>query len=475
MCVQAKETQQVTCVNLAERLEEGTLKLATARYEIRDARRKLSDYSDQLGTTKHALQATEIQLKDANDELNRTKRNQCKQTKITSNSPTEGNSSCIGQLMEAHADLKAKDVMLKDVSSHLTQLHEEKLLAAATAEECSLHRKWLQPQVEECMVISSQDPVVKGNLSETKERGCSCEDTNTIAHCDGDKTTNSEEKFIARNLATEKDGNCTWQPGDLKTQEMMMGNCSRRLAQERESRLKVTATEKARARQINRVRSRLELKTVMLNECSMRLIEADENLTAFANALEHCASDLSSLQVERASAGVRECGDRQSAKLKDVSAKLAKCSEELTTAGETVRWKTQQNERCAENLVKERGRVQTLTTRLSDPELSCDHIIEQLRHRHQDLLDDLNLCHEREITERTTQGCVADEDQPPVNSYIKLLIVPLIMEGYLWLIWLTSILLMWLVYHLMKNRFETFLGIRGRRVEYGVRFRRRYR
>lgn len=484
--LKVKETQLFACNDFAERLEESSLKLATARFEIRNTLRTLNDCSDQLAETKHTLHATEIKLKDANDVLSRTKVDKCKLAKAASNSATkEEDSSCTRQLAEARANLKTKETMLKNVSSHMTQEREDKLLAAATAEECSLHRKWLQQRLEEYMIGLPQDPMiaVKGELPpETENRDCSCEDTNAVlrtTETGADKTTNRVEKVTNPNSSSERAGSdCSRQlteaRADLKTRETLSRNCSRRLARERESRTKATRTAEACARQLNRSRCRPE---PTARECDARLNDTRKNLSAASDALKQCVNDLSaSKEAERTV--VRDCGKRQSAKLKDVSAKLTKCDEELATAAETLRWKTKQNNKCAENLVQARGEVQSLTTQLTDTDLSCSQVVEGLQRRYQDSLADLELRHEQleQELKRTAQNCAGDDDLMMLKSpVIKLFLVPLIFGGYYWLTLSLFFLLLWFGYYVMMNRFGTLLGIRGRRVEYGVHFRRRYR
>ena len=478
--MQAKETQLIACNNLAERLEDETMKLTAARYEIRDPLRRRNDCSEQLTATKHVLNFTEIKLKDTNDVLNRTKADKCKQTKAASNSATEKDSGCIRQLAEAQSSLRAKETTLRNVSSHLTQEHKAKISAAATAEECSLHRKWLQQRLEEYMVLLSQDSVAKGELVDTKKRGCNCEDTNPCFHATEsgkDKSTNLIEKVVIPYSSTEKDGNCTQElkeaRADLKTQKVVSRNCSRHLAEERKNKTKATATADACARQLKDSRYSLELKTSTLSKCSTQLKEARKKLTSESFALERCTNDLSASKMERASAGVNQ---RDSAKLKDVLAKLTKCSEELATAGETVRWNTKQHNKCAENLVASRGEVQVLTTRLSDTEFSCDRIVQDLKRRHRDSLADLKLRYKLEM-EREAQRYAADDDEQTLVNPIKIFLVALIMEGYLWLMGITCILFLWFAYYVIRNKFHTLMGIRSGHIQYryGVNFRRRYR
>jgi len=120
---------------------------------------------------------------------------------------------------------------------------------------------------------------------------------------------------------------------------------------------------------------------------------------------------------------------------------------------------TKQHDRCAENLVEARAEVQSLHALLSETEFSCNHIIQEVKRRYQ-----------REM-ERAL-----DDDQMLV-SYIKLFLVPFVVEGYLWLMLVIAIMFLWLIgYCAVKNRFQTFLGIRrGVQYRYGVNFRTRYR
>jgi len=398
--MQAKETQLIACNNLAEILEDKTMKLTAARYEIRDPLRRRNDCSEQLTATKHVLNSTEIKLKDTNDVLNRTKADKCKQTKAASNSATEKDSGCIRQLAVAQSSLRAKETALRNVSSHLTQEHEAKLSAAATAEECSLHRKWLQQRLEEYMVFLSQDSVAKGELLDTKKRGCNCKDKNPCFHATEsgkDKTTNLVEKVVIPYSSTEKDGNCTQElkeaRADLKTRKVVSRNCSRHLAEERKNKTKATATADACAQctPIKRFAIQSGIEDLNAEQVQYPTEKGPEeiNIRVVRSGTLHQRLDAS--KMERASAGVKDYSERESAKLKYMLAKLTECSEELATAGETVRWKTKQHNKCAENLVA--------------------------------------------------------SDHAPLR--------------YLWLMGITCILFLWFAYYVIRNKFHTLMGIRS--------------
>jgi len=288
--VQAKETRLVVCNNLAERLEESTLKLRTARFEIRDMRRTLNSCSDRLTATTHALNASEVKLKDAIEMLNQTQGGgEREHTKAASNSAVREDSSCTEQLAEVLAYLKAKERMLISPREQ-----EDKLLATTTAEECSLDRKGLRRGVEENVVPLSPDPGKAGLPERKKQRRCNCEDMNAVsgaAESGGDKTTNRQEKVPS--LLAEKYANCSRQLTEARaertTREKMFRNCSARLAEERENRTKAAATDRACSRQLDELRRRLELEAASHSECDARLKDAETNFRAFASdAEERC-------------------------------------------------------------------------------------------------------------------------------------------------------------------------------------------
>ena len=289
--VQAKETRLVVCNNLAERLEESTLKLRTARFEIRDMRRTLNSCSDRLTATTHALNASEVKLKDAIEMLNQTQGGgEREHTKAASNSAVGEDSSCTEQLAEVLPYLKAK----KERMLISPQEQEDKLLATTTAEECSLDRKGLRRGVEENVVPLSPDPGKAGLPERKKQRRCNCEDMNAVsdaAESGGDKTTNRQEKVPS--LLAEKYANCSRQLTEARaertTRGKMFRNCSARLAEERENRTKDAATARACSRQLGELRRRLELEAASHSECDARLKDAETNFRAFASdAEERC-------------------------------------------------------------------------------------------------------------------------------------------------------------------------------------------
>jgi len=68
---QARESQQLSCGNVARRLEESVVRLAGARYEARDSARLLRDCGDRLAEAQRELNASQRKLNS--DEVSRGK------------------------------------------------------------------------------------------------------------------------------------------------------------------------------------------------------------------------------------------------------------------------------------------------------------------------------------------------------------------------------------------------------------------
>ena len=463
--------------------------MTAARYEAREMKRLLKDCSDQLAATKQTLHTAEKKLKDSSEVRNGTEYTREKigePVKATLDSATTEDSDCVRQLMEASANLQHQQMTLENCSSHLVQVRKDELTATATAKECSVHVKWLQQRLEEYM----QGEAEKDGLGKL---GCNCgrrskESKNvtnafrtTEYRCDNNKEP--VETGVNSDSANEQGGNCISQlteaRANLKTQEMWLRNCSSNLTQERKDKLSAAATAEECARQLNQSQHRLKVKTATLNQCQNQLKETHKNATTISSALEHCGKDLISRQkVEQA--GRKE----RSTKMKGESAKLANCTEKLTTALDTVRWNTEQKNRCAESLVKARGEVQSLTTRLSETRTT----IENLKLRQRDKLQDTRSDYETVINNLKLRQ---QENLETVISNLQLrheeemgqaaLLVPIYKSTFVVFLLFIYPCCIVKIYNLLAptyyaHRFQNFIGIRGRHVLYRVNFRRpRYR
>ena len=295
LCVQVKETQLVACDNLAQRLEENVLKLTSARYEVRDAKRMLGECSDQLVDHKRRLNAAETKLSDV---TNGPICSKYKQDKAASKSATEQDGNCTRQLVEARASLKNQELRLKNLSSHLIRERERRMTADSMAEECSRHRNWLQKQLEEYATLFSRDSAAAAEEQQRqrKNRGCDCvlqpKDTNKAT----DKTREPEQQVTASNSSTRDRESCVRQLAEvrenLKVQEKLSKNCSRRLEQERRNKTTATAAAETCELELSKTRRRLDTKTSSLTECDDRLKEAKRNLKTMSSAKDQCAADL---------------------------------------------------------------------------------------------------------------------------------------------------------------------------------------
>ena len=384
--IQAKEAQWVACNNLAQSLQENAVKLTTARYKARDIERTLNSCSDQLETTKQALRATEVKLKDANEVLSETGHTRDRAAKLVKRA-SEEESNCGRWLTETEASLQTERMALKNCSSRLVLVREDKLMAAATAEECSTQLKWLQQRLEEYMAVFIHGPVDTGELAGLNKQGCNCDRRSTAESNDvtgglreveggREKTTETAETAATADSANEECDNCTRQlteaRANLKAQEVTSKNCSRHLTKERSDRIAAAASAEECSGDLSQSQFRLELQTSILAQCENKLKVAHSDLTTLSSSLERCTKDSKSKpKVEQN--GPKECAcinEQKSTKSKCDPAKLSQCNEKLTTALDTVQWRTKQMNNCAENLVKSRGEVQSLAGRLAETE-SC--------------------------------------------------------------------------------------------------------
>jgi len=450
----------------------------------------LSECSDQLAATRQSLNTTDTKLKDAVKVPNGRDRGKDKTggkvVEHSSDSSAEKSSTCCRKLDEARADLHAQEMMMKNCSSRLAQARDDELAVAATAIECSHHRNWLQQQLEEYRALFLQNPVAKEDLPGVKKQDCDCAERSTRPNKGkeirraAESSTGPKETAETSDSANEQASSCvrrlTETQANLTVQETLLKNCSGRLKQERANKLAASATAKECARELDGSRDRLETKTATLAQCENEL---KQTKLALSNAMDRCPKGAKS-KPEAFKAGLGEDESNRpncrSTKSKVESAKLTKCNNELTTALETVRWKTKQLEKCADNLVRARGEVQSLTTTLSETNSAHETIVENLQHRCHEQLenvkDAMRYC-QKEI-EQVAAACEVDLLLVAIN--ISILVIVVILLLYYWLFRVVGYNLLLLLANYNARWFQILMGIRGRLVLYRVNFARpRYR
>lgn len=462
---------------MAQRLEENTAKLTAARYEARNLTRTLVDCSDQLVTTKRHLHTTEKQLQDADEFLISFGKEYIRDSAGESirRNTTTSDRKCRQELAEARSDLQTQKMTVQSCSSHLAQEREVKLSASATAEECSVQRTWLQREVEEYRALFSRGAVEKVETTGVRNRG----DNRHLPSADSSKVlkdshlaetesgkgetadaVNTESSRCIQRLAEER--------AHLNAQEMTLKNCTRNLVQERQERFLAFDSTQECVRELNKSQHIAKFKTAALTQCEYQLKEAQHNFKNISEVLKMCEKELSS----RSRAAVdwkkqaRECqGD---------PTKLTKCNEKLASASDTLRWKTQRLDECAENLVKTRGKVQKLKNVLAESESIQETIIENLNIRHQkelhDIVESLHRRHNDEL-QKTTVDCALHQIWDPIYKWTSVILLMLVTFSFLLPL---TVHLFLLLAHFVANTFGPLLGIRGRRVEFGVNFRNRW-
>ena len=430
--IQAKEAQLVACNSLAQRLEENTIKLTTARYKARDMNRKLSSCSDQLETTKQSLQVTEKKLNDANKVLSETGCTMDRSGRLVERASDEEN-RCSRRLTETEASLKTERSALKNCSSHLMQERDDKIVAAATAEQCSMQTKWMQQRLDEYLAVFTRRVAETEEPPRLNKRGCSCDRRSTEskdviedfhkAEGGRDRTTETVVAAATADSANKDCGNCTRQLAEaranLKARETALKNCSSHLTKERRDGRTAAASAEECSGELSQSQYRLELKTSILTQCENKLKVSHDDLTTLSGSLERCTKDSkdlkSRLKVEEG--GFKECGcknEPKSTKCKCDPAELRQCNEKLATALDTVHWKTKQMNTCGENLARSRGEVQTLAVRLQQTEFDA----ENLKLRHREHLEDIQLRHEQELKQTTCDCSLVELMWIPVAIFV---------------------------------------------------------
>ena len=272
----------VACNNLAQRLEENTIKLTTARYKARDMNRKLSSCSDQLETTKQSLQVTEKKLNDANKVLSETGCTMDRSGRLVERTSDE-ESRCDRRLTETEASLKTERSALKCYSSRLLQERVDKLMAAATAEMCSktMQLKWTQQRRYEYMSVFIQGSVEKKEPPRLNKLGCNCDGRSTeskdlVGSFHKAEGASDETTYVVYTAATADSVNkqCDTRElaearADIKAQEIALKNCPSHLSQERRDRIASAASAEECSGELGKSQYRLELlKTSILTPVS---------------------------------------------------------------------------------------------------------------------------------------------------------------------------------------------------------------
>lgn len=464
---------------LVMRLEELAIKLQTARYDVRDTGRMLNECSEQLAATEKALNTTAANLKDANNKILNKICGEAKPGEMVeekSDSETKTCSDCNFRLREAWLDEQDHKVMVKECQSHLAQAREDNRTASATARECLHQRNQLQKRLKGCELLIQdlrlQDPVAKEEQPEVRNQGCECISQSTESKKGKDATKRSvgkssvpKERVATTDLADKQANMCVQQlkevTANLTILETTLENCSSHLKQERADKSTVAERDEDCKRELSRSRDRLEKEGGSLIQCENQLKQTRSELS---NAMKQCP-DGSKSKPNAPESGLKDSNnDRPSSKSRDETAKLTRCNEELRTATDTIRWKTNQMEKCAENLVQARGKVQSLSASLLETESTQETIIFHLKSRYQKQVDDQTLYYEQKLEH-------AENENSLLVSIIKSIFV-LFVVIVLYCLFFSVPYNLFLLLDSYSYRFRTFVGIRDRRVLYHVNFRR---
>jgi len=425
---------------LARRMEEYATEIKAALQEARDSRRMLSECSERLAGTQHALNITETKLNETLPDKTGGKGVE-KTSDFAESTPGV-------HLEEVHCrPNKHAEEMMKSGSIHVTLERQNELGTAATATECLPHTNWLQQRLEVAKQVCSSDESRNG----------------TEAEHGGETATGPKETF---NSADEQDCSCSRQlteaQANITVQEEMLRNCTELLAMERVDKRMLSVTASGCASELKWSTQRLKTKTATLTQCEGRL----QHMTlVLPNAVNRCRRRSKSKPKIGIGDGSISC---ELAKSTGDRTKLARCTEKLTTAEDAVRWKTKQQEKCAERLLKATA---SLAEASSVHETDVENL--ELRHREKlaNIITELRLRHQREL-EEANAGCEIDSPLIPITKTIFVMF--LICIGYVWSISVVHYLLLLLPTN-YSHWFRTLIGIRSRLVEYRVNFMNRYR
>ena len=171
MYIQAKEARRTDSNRMALRLEELAAKLQTARYDVRDTSRALSECSEQLVATRHSLNTAERKLENARkipNEISRGKADKAGE-KVVKETPGICSIVC-SKLEEIRANQRTQDMMIRNCSSRLDRSLEDERVAVAAAEKCSHERSRLQRQLETHAEHFPPNPADKTKLNGDKQQ-----------------------------------------------------------------------------------------------------------------------------------------------------------------------------------------------------------------------------------------------------------------------------------------------------------------